>query len=232
MRNREEFESLVFERAEKIKARDRAAKTIRLSIMPIAAAFLVLTAVGIHRLTSMNANLSDAAAPADAANAAEGASFAAPDYTKQNEEYSEKNISDELAPQDIAGSTANNARAGEYEDYAAEDADNGAAKSDEVSSEAKSERGVTVTFSANDPVTLVGEPAGELADALAGESTPSEDGSRGYIGRITVEEGGTDTDYYLYPDHVRKAENGSTSGSYALSDTTKALIEKYFSVRF
>ena len=108
MRNREEFESLVFERAEKIKARDRAAKTIRLSIMPIAAAFLVLTAVGIHRLTSMNANLSDAAAPADAANAAEGASFAAPDYTKQNEEYSEKNISDELAPQDIAGSTVGN----------------------------------------------------------------------------------------------------------------------------
>ena len=233
MRNREDFESLVFERAEEIKARDRAAKTIRLSIMPIAAAFLVLTAVGIHRFTSMNTSFSDAAAPAS--DASGEAYYNAP-------QYDDRNTTAGAAPAEKYAFADEEAPAENFENYDYDGvADVGEAEKTDEAQDAQTKQSlqaeqpvgsVTVTFYANEKLTLTGEQASVLAAALDCETFPTDSADSGYIGKLTVEGSGAKTVYYLYSDHLKKVKGGSVIGTFALNDSTKVLLEEAFGVEW
>ncbi len=216
MRNNRDFEQLIFERAEKIKEHDKTMKLIRMTVTPIAAAFVILTAVGIHRFAVTPANMS---AQADNAPAFEASAAYAPENSETSEASTARQTIKSAEAEDQTDDAA-------YEDYeydgmAANEAPVNAAPGD-----------VTVTFTANDAITLTGSEALDAAEALADESTPVNSEDKGYLGTVTVKADGQSTDYRIYTDHVGKTENGEFKGSFTLDDSTKAVLSKYFPVKF
>ena len=186
---------------------------------PIAAAFVILTAVGIHRFAVTPANMSAQAdnAPAFEASAA---------YAPENSETSEASTAGQTIKSAEAEDQADDAA---YEDYEYDEYDGMAVNEAPVNA---APGDVTVTFTANDAITLTGSEALDAAEALADESTPVNSEDKGYLGTVTVKADGQSTDYRIYTDHVGKTENGEFKGSFTLDDSTKAVLSKYFPVKF
>lgn len=213
MRSEQDFEKLVFERADKLKVHDRKMKIVRNSLMPLAAAFVVLTAVGIHGAFSMpnSSAKSDAAAPAeqtggysDYANAIQETAPAADAY-EDNAAYDET-YENEPQAKNYSGDA----------NYAAE------GKAAYSSSE---HTAVMIAFEANGRTELT-DPA-ELDDVMAILSSAPDEKSlpnTGYKGTLTVTySDGAEETYYLYGDHLT-----SSNGSITLDDNEISLLSEYF----
>lgn len=219
MMDKRDFEKLVFEKAEKIKARDRRNKIIRISVIPAAAAFAVISLVGVRSLfympNSMGASFSDAAATAGYSdkNTVQSMTAASADDNENNEEYTN-----------------------EYEDYGAVDsgADYDTAQETQPTGELpavtapSSNSTPAVTFDTNTRIVISDDNAAVIAAALDREFTSDEFPDKGFLGTVTV----GDTSYNIYETHVKAAKNGEVIGQFPLDDDTKQTIENILPIRF
>ncbi|MBQ1546659.1 MAG: hypothetical protein IIZ59_03915 [Clostridia bacterium] len=215
MMDKSDFEALVFEKADAIKKRDRRNKIIRLSVIPAAAAFAVISLVGVRSLfympQSAGTSLSDATANAPAA------------------EYSAKNT----APEDMNdyGGFTNEYEA---EDGAADNYDiidnNGIEKNTQPvqTFPANETTSPLVSFDTNTRFFLYDDDAKIIAAALDREFTSDDFSESGFLCTVTVD----DISYSIYETHVKAEKSGEIIGQYPLDDETKETLQNILPIRF
>lgn len=212
MRNDQDFEKLVFERAEEIKARDRKLRIIRTSLMPLAAAFVVLTAVGIHGAFSSNTtqNMTDTTAA-------------------NYEERQYRNDAKEEAAEENTYKYADNITAKQNDDFAAVPED--AAEADDFmpANEQETAELTALTFISNtENVYTDSATIRQITEILEREPTDEQYESKGYRGRIeATSSSGETTQYTVYSDHLTK--EGTQSVTIALTENDLTLLTQLFS---
>lgn len=219
MRSEREFEALVFERAEAIKAHDRSMKIIRMSVMPIAAALVVLTAVGIRGMLtvpSSTANSFDAAAGDHAAEYNER-SAQAPDMDaaydeKADEEQYSYNRNDEY---DFAA---------EIEQDAGAENENAAAATAAADEQKDVETQMTAVIKAQSRTTISGEAANALYRALSNGALTDEQPSGGCLGEVEFSDG---TRYTIYRTGAQVYDEGGYVGNIVIDESAEELLARY-----
>lgn len=218
MRNKQEFQDLVFARAEEIKARDRRNKMIRLSVMPIAAAFVILTAVGIHGALSVpsgTATQYDAAADHAAENY-DGSAGRADLYT-----YAEDNDALRNAPA--------NAQTDEYTAKAAEPTEGDHAYSyEDASEDALTSETAEAVILTQSKITVKGsDKVNALYDALTdGEETePSNTPCLG-----TVKFSDSELEYRLYCDRCEIYSEGAFVEARRYTVDGRIILKEYIDI--
>ena len=222
MRNKQDFEQLVFERADKLKAHDRSMKIVRISVMPIAAAFVVLTAVGLRGLSNpsyMNAtNAADNAAAGELYEYSAGNTAAANDLEAEPRNQAEINAAKSYEEDFDAVQDAD-----EYND------DVGADVQNENTAAAQTQTSAVV-FRGQQTQTVTGETAvSEITSAFDALSEPSDSSAGGCLGYIEFR-GDTETQYRIYADRVEKYTGGTLTDSFAMTNDVKRVLAKYFNI--
>lgn len=212
MMNKQDFEKLVYEKAEQKKTHDKNMKIIRLSIMPISAALVIVSLVGLKNIASLptqNAATNGAAdnvySPSYNDRIADETEGAQDQYDFDGEySYTDKSISAEL-PVDNGADTM-------YEDSQ------------------QSPEATQITFTANETITIYDpNDTEEIIEKLSSSelTEPSHDNT-GYLGDITV----NDLVYRLYADNIKVYENDLLIGEFIPDDNTINTLQKFFPIKF
>ena len=212
MRNDQDFEKLVFERAEEIKARDRKLRVIRTSLMPLAAAFVVLTAVGIHGAFSSNTTQNMADTP----------------YTDYEERQFTNNTKDDKAKENTYN-FADDIAAEQNDDIAVIPEDAAEAENIEPAQESEASDITALTFISNEKnIYTDADTIGQISEILKREPSENAFESKGYRGKIeATSSGGKVTQYIVYSDHLTK--EGTQSVTIALTENDLTLLTQLFS---
>ena len=244
MRSNMEFEALVFERAELIKQRDRKNKMIRMSVMPIAAAFLVLTAVGIRNFIQMPYNATamydNAAGQTDHFEGANA--YKSNLYDSLSEEPTAENntsVNNELKHESIIGSNTEANKEYDVADNYSEVFDDDSIETfdrpieqdgklppedNEISGQVIFKAQKTIIVSDINDVKIITSAIKELDKIADTHNTVC-------LGDITLstEQG---TDYKIFNDHIEIFTDGKLRDAYELTDKAKTLLSGYFPLSF
>ena len=217
MRSEREFEALVFERAEEIKARDRSRRLVRMSVMPIAAALVVLTAVGIRGILSVpngTANSFDAAVGEYAGDTQQKTAGAPAVNSEQNaaEQYKYENEDIDYAAQ-MQGDAAFD------EGY-----DNAPAAAAEEDSTRSADVQMTAVIMAQSRITVSGEAAVALYDALSGSSDAQTEPTAGCLGTVEFSDGMM---YRIFKGSAEEYIDGTPVRSIVIDESTAEMLANY-----
>ncbi len=207
MMNNSDFEKLVFERAEELKAHDRRVRAVRLSILPIAAAFVILTSVGLRSaLTVPNSSTAqdDRARDSYTAENYSGSAEHPADLSSFEEEDTQKAADDMTAYNDNAV------------DYAAD------AAPQLPEDEAPAVTAVILTQEKT--VVTDAKKVSALENALTGSEETSDGGV--CLGTVTFSD--SEMLYKIYNDHFEVYHGGTLSAAYAYTDGAEDILSEYF----
>lgn len=223
MMNNQEFENLVFERAEIIKKRDRNKKIIRLTVMPIAAAVAVMTAVGVSRMAIIP-NLNDSTGMIQGeTNRISDNVGAAAQYTQESDEMVDKSA-DAAYTDDVHLNDNTPGYSISYSDEFSGDALYEAPEDDlsDIS---------LIEFVGQSHITVTDENSIlEIEDALATMNEEADETSGGCYGTLSVTRGDTVTNYRIYRGYAEVYSGNDYEVSLRMTNEVKEILEKYFEV--
>ncbi len=221
MMNNDDFEQLVYKKADKLKSHDRHMKMLRISVVPVAAAFVIMSLIGINsiNLPSQMSSSENLIAEANRSNNANETYDKKSDSLQLDDEYQTPlNEVGELAE----ATSAYNAGEIDVEKSAENDVADHSQYVDSIASE-------SVTFKANDTITITDQSAvDEICQSLSNPLSEYVGNASQFMCVIMI----NNTEYRIYHDKVKVLYNGSVSGEFDLSEDTKNVLQKYFPIVF
>ena len=220
MRNKQDFEKLVFERADEIKAHDRRMKAARLTVMPLAAAFVIVTVVGLRSspFFSNNTTAKNDLAAEERSAEMQSEMYNAPAAAEDNDEFDAGEAPAYEAPQmNYAADDYT------YENYAEAEDNDAALKGDEPA--AMQSDGEAIILTQRKTVVTDSEDISELFTALT-QGTETQQTGGACLGTVTFTD--SNTQFRIYADHCEEYTSGEPVSSYVYTEESKVVLSEYF----